>query len=156
MTSFLEWCEGTSLASTLHASLWLLPAISAVHVLALVWVIGGILVISLRLLGLTMTDRSVSEVAAQIGAWRRFAIAVSIFSGLLLFIPDATKCAKSALFVSKMVFLALALLFHFTLYRYAIHNPHATRREHSTAGAVAMTLWFGVALLGSLFTFIEG
>jgi len=156
LNTFLEWCENTTLASTMHASLWLLPATSAIHVLGLVWVIGGILVISLRLLGLVMTDRPVTEVAFQIGKWRRLAIAVSIFSGLLLFIPDATKCIKSNLFDLKMTLLALALLFHFTLYRRVVHSEVATRTLQSVTGGLAMLLWFGVAMMGSLFTFIEG
>lgn len=140
----------------MHASFWLLPAASALHVLGLVWVIGGILVVSLRLLGLVMTDRPVSEVALQIGQWRRFAIGVSIVTGLLLFIPDATKCVKSKLFIVKMTFLALALLFHFTLYRKVTRDDRSTQRLQSLTGGLAMTLWFGVALMGSLFTFIEG
>lgn len=70
------------------------------HVLAICLVVGSILVVDLRLLGLASIHRPVSRVTSGILplTWSAFAVA----SGGPLFISNATKYLENDYFVAKI------------------------------------------------------
>jgi hypothetical protein len=46
-------------------SRWLFPAIEAVHIVALALLFGAILMLNLRLLGITMTNKSIAQLCSR-------------------------------------------------------------------------------------------
>ena len=94
----------------------LFPVIESVHVLAICLVVGSILVVDLRLLGLASIHRPVSRVTSGILplTWSAFAVA----SGGLLFISNATKYLENDYFVAKIFLICAAglsmAIFHAT------------------------------------------
>ena len=65
---FFQWCQDSSVA-TIAASSWLAPVVEVVHLVGLTMLVGAIVLVSLRLLGLLMTSRPVSEIAADLWPW---------------------------------------------------------------------------------------
>ncbi len=78
-------------------------------------------ILDLRLLGLVMPRRAVSEVAAQFLPWVWTGFTVMILSGAILFASEAVKCYNSPFFRIKVMLLWLAglnaLVFHKTVFR---------------------------------------
>jgi hypothetical protein len=153
--SFFAWLETTSLARLIAESLPLTASLSAIHLIGFTVVTGSALVANLRLLGVLLNQRPITEVS---GAARRgiaVGIAISIATGLLLFASRAASVSANGTFQVKMLLLVAAIVFHFTLHRSVSQNASATVPVLRATAATSLALWFGVALAGSAFILFE-
>lgn len=105
--AWLVSLEATALARALRASVWVYPLVNAGHILGVALLVGAIVPLDLRLLGVWR--------ALPLGPlWQvltRSAVVGLVLAagfGVLLFITRATEYAASGLFVTKMVVVALA------------------------------------------------
>jgi len=100
--------EASDLGTTIASSEWMFPTIETFHVIAIVTVIGAILIMDLRLLGLTSRNRTVAAVEKDTIPLTWVAFALAVVTGLLLFVSKATTYMANPYFLWKMVLLALA------------------------------------------------
>jgi hypothetical protein len=150
----IAYFENSELADNIRENDLLFPLIESVHVLSICLVVGSILVVDLRLLGLASINRPVSRVTSGILplTWTAFAIAVS--SGGLLFISNATKYLENGFFVAK-IFLILAAGLNMVVF-HAISAGDLPKWEHQTAlplrarlaGGLSILLWVSVVTCG--------
>ena len=145
---FFQWCQDSALGLAIRESVWLFPIIEAVHLLALALIGGAVLVVDLRLAGLTLRTQPVAAIARDAQPWLLGSLAVMIVTGALLFVSEALKCYHSPPFWLKMMFLTLAILFTFTLRRRVTENAAATPWLMKTVALVSVLLWSGVGLMG--------
>ncbi len=139
--------DGSGLATGIKESLWLFPAIEAVHLLALALLGGAVLMIDLRLFGVGLSQQPVSAVARQARPWLIAGLLTLIVSGTLIGISEALKLYDKEAFWVKMTALLVAILFTF-----AVQLPLA-RREIAGAPAKALAtgsilVWLTVAMAG--------
>ena len=146
---FFEWCDATALGAAVRNSLWLFPAIEAVHLLGLCLLGGSLLVVDLRLLGVGLKRQTIAELAAQLRPWLLGAIGVMIATGLLLFLSEAVKCYYNQSFWVKMTTLPIALVFTFTVRARVTRTGRLEASARTRlVGAVSIALWFTVAAAG--------
>ncbi len=147
---FFQWCETLWLGQFVVGSLWLFPVIESMHLLALALLGGSILLVDIRLLGLGLTDREVSELARDARPWMVGALVAMILSGIPLFLSEPIKCYYSTAFWIKMTTLPFAVAFAFTVrWRVALAEPvRNTARRQKLVGALSIALWFTVAAAG--------
>jgi hypothetical protein len=147
---FFEWCETLWLGRVVVGSLWLFPVIEAVHLLGLSVLGGSILIVDLRLLGLGLKHRSVSELARQARPWMIGALLVMIATGIPLFLSEAIKCYYNTSFWVKMTTLAIAMVFAFTVRSRVTMSESVrnTARRQVLVGALSIALWVTVAAAG--------
>ena len=144
-----EWLEMTGPALMVSESVWLFPVLEAIHLLGLCLLGGAVLVVDLRVLGLTMKSQSVAELAAQMQRWLVIALAVLLSTGVLLFLSEAVKCYYNQSFWVKMITLPIALIFTFTVRQRAARKAVLETGNATKAIAIAsMALWFTVAAAG--------
>ncbi len=151
--SFLQWLGKTSLAVWVGNSNRLYTVLDMIHQLAMVVFLGTIVLVSLRLLDLVMRERPVSEVARDVRYGTMAGLATMLVTGPLLFVPEPVRWYVNDFFRLKMTFLFLALVFHFTLYRWVTRRDNAGRVLCGFTGALALFLWFGVGWAGRVFIF---
>jgi uncharacterized protein YacL len=155
IAAFLAWVQTTPIATTIGGSTLLTGFISAIHLLGLTLLVGGALVSSLRMLGITLTDRPMSDVTPGPGRGMIIGLVISVVSGLLLFLPRAVAAAESSVFQVKMTLLCAATLFHFGVYRGISRRTDATASVVKFTGGVGLILWFGIAVAGCAFILFE-
>jgi len=150
----VSYFEDSALADNIRENDLLFPLIESVHVLSICLVVGSILAVDLRLLGLASINRPVSRVSNGILplTWSAFAIAVA--SGGLLFISNATKYLANGYFVAKILLICAAglnmAIFH------AIgatdmpkwENEKTLPRRVQLAGGLSILLWVSVVTCG--------
>jgi hypothetical protein len=151
---FIAYFEDSGLADNIRENDLLFPLIESVHVVAICLVIGSILVVDLRLLGVASINRSVSRVTSGVLplTWGAFAVAVA--SGILLFISNATKYLANGYFVAK-IFLICAAGLNMAIF-HAISARDLPRWENETrlplparlAGGLSILLWIAVVTCG--------
>lgn len=151
-----SWLESTALAAGLRDSVWAYPLVSATHILGVALLIGAIVPLDLRLLGLwrTVPVPPLWRIATRTAAWG-FALAASC--GLLLFSTRATEYVASPYFLAKMALLLVAALNALLLARRVARHPFgledATQHPPACvrfAAAVSLGAWVGVLFLGRL------
>jgi len=153
--SFLEWLEGSALGLAISQTTWLMPLFNTIHALGMTLLIGSILFVSLRLLGVLMAQRPVRQIAGETQRWTITGLVTMVITGLLLFIPESLRWYGSIPFRVKMTFLLAAVVFHFTLFRKVTSGDKAGPLLCRITGALALLLWFGVACGGRAITFLE-
>jgi uncharacterized protein DUF6644 len=146
--------ESSALADSIRENDVLFPLIESVHVLAICLVVGSILAVDLRLLGLAWSNRSVSSVTRGVLplTWGAFVVAVG--SGGLMFISNATKYLGNGFFIAKMILIGVAglnmLMFHFISAKDQPRwdNQALPPLSARLAGGISMVLWIAVVACG--------
>jgi hypothetical protein len=156
LMSWLEWCSNTRALVFIRDSSYGMPAVQSVHLVGLTVLLAAILVLNLRLAGVTMMDWSLPAVERQLGPWAWGATAFVLASGALMFLGNPAKYLASGPFQFKMACLALAMLCQFGLFR-TFFKSEPTVRARSLNIAVAglsLTLWFSVGWAGRVIAFV--
>ena len=150
-----QWFDQTAIAGLIRSSNWLFPAIEAVHIVALCVLFGAILLLNLRLFGIALRSTPVAKLARELAPWTTCGIVFMLSTGVLLFASEAIKCYQSPPFQLKMIFLALAIAFHFTIYGKVTRSPETEHRPMSRwlAASVSLVLWFGIGFAGRAIAF---
>jgi hypothetical protein len=146
--------ENSDLADNIRENDLLFPFIESVHVLAICLVVGSILAVDLRLLGLASTNRPVSRLTRGILplTWGAFAVAVA--SGGLLFISNATKYLGNGFFIAKLILIGAAglnmVIFHLISAKDMPRWENAAQPPLSArlAGGLSILLWVAVVACG--------
>ena len=123
MQSFANWIAATSLSETLKAYLWIIPNSQSIHILAVSVVFVCALMIGLRLLGLSRSERTLSMV---IGKQTRLMYAghiVLLLTGAVQTIAEPSRQFGSSAFWIKMVLIVFGLLITYCLARSARSDP---------------------------------
>jgi hypothetical protein len=147
---FFEWCETTAVGHAIRSSLWLFPAIEAVHLLALAIVGGSLLIVDLRFFGWGLRNYPVRQLAREAQPWLLGALLVMIATGTALFLSESIKCYYNSAFWVKMSTLPVAILFTFTVRRrIAMADEGSVAPVWRTlVGLVSVALWLCVAAAG--------
>jgi hypothetical protein len=150
----ISYFENSGLADNIRENDVLFPLIESVHVVAICLVVGSILAVDLRLLGLASIHRSVSRVTAGILPLTWVAFAVAVGSGGLLFISNATKYLENGYFVAKLCLIGVAglnmAIFHLVSAKDMPRWEQQARPplQARLAGGLSVLLWISVVACG--------
>jgi hypothetical protein len=144
---FAQWSEATGLGKMIRNSQYAFPIVEFFHLAALAIIGGAILVVDLRLLGLGLKKTSVAQLAKDAQPWVTGSLIVMLLSGAALYSSEATKCYQSPAFWIKMIALALAMMFTYTVRRRtaAADEQGISPIANRSVGVVSLALWFTVA-----------
>jgi hypothetical protein len=144
-----QWLGSIPVADTINDSEWLFPVIESIHITGLAVLIGTIAIVDFRLLGLTLRDRPVPEIAADLRLWTLAGIGIMLTTGPLMLSAEPERGYGNPAFYFKMTCLLLALVTHFTIHRRAIRSDGGGR----LAACLSLLLWTGVVFGGRAIAF---
>jgi hypothetical protein len=155
--SILELCqriENTPIGTGIREGAWSFSLIESTHALGIILMAGTIMILDLRLVGLTLRKERVSDIAQQVLPWTWIGFALMFITGSLLVWAETVKCYKSTFFRIKLVLLLLAavnaLAFHRTMYRAVSGWEHSEipPPRARLAGLLSLTLWITIIAAG--------
>jgi hypothetical protein len=149
MSLYLQFqaIETSQIGTAIKESLWLFPAIEAVHLLALSLLGGSLLMVDLRLLGTGLTRQPIAAVERGARPWLVVAVITLIGTGTLIGMSEALKLYDKDAFWVKMSALAAALIFTFGV-RLPLARRNISGPSAKALGAVSIALWLTVAIAG--------
>jgi hypothetical protein len=155
---WLSWLQHSTLAGAIRDSLWLYPAAEILHIVAFVLAVGCLLMLDFRLIGL---GRQVAfdKVAGALLPWAIGAFCMTVPTGVLLLLPEASSIARNPAFLAKMSLMALAganaILFHIGPWRrresWLVGTSPLSAR---VCGTISILLWVGVIAAGRLIAYL--
>jgi hypothetical protein len=150
---FFTWLLHSPWANFMNNHEWAFPTVQSLHFLGFAFSIGTITIVDLRLLGIAMRRQTAAQLATDLAPWTAIGIGLMLTTGPLMFSSDAVTYHFNPSFQFKMVCLSAALLFHFTVHRFAVRSS-APPIAAKLAGAVSLLLWAGVVAGGRMIAFI--
>lgn len=157
-----EALETSSLGDFVASSAWAFPTIEAVHVIAIVTVVGTVAIMDLRLLGLASRSWTVTQMSRDTLRWTWVAFVVAAITGSLLFVSKAHIYAKEPWFLWKLVLIAAAgvnmTIFHMFAWRRVEDwdTRPAAPMAGAIAGALSLMLWVAAVFCGRFIGFTLG
>ena len=148
--------EASALAGALRDSVWVYPLVNAGHVAGIALLVGAIVPLDLRLLGLWRSVPLVPlwQVLARMAL---IGLLLAVGFGLLLFTARATEYVASGFFQAKMAIVALASVNALVM---RLLKPAGLARASATTGlpsagvriaaGVSLGGWLSVLTLGRL------
>lgn len=157
MREFAAWLAATppSLFIQEHNA-WAIPTIQTVHIVGIGLVMGSVLMINLRILGLSGADQTLLQTERRFGPWMTAALWLLLATGLLLVVGEPARQLLSFSFWAKMslvvVGTAIALAFRRSLRRHdqRWEQELSYRPSVRTLALVTLVLWAAVIVLGRL------
>jgi hypothetical protein len=138
LVPFLQWLQQTVFFSYLRESAYAYPVLLSVHIVALVFVGGMVVVTDLRLLGLGMRNYNVSGLVNGLRVPKRFGFIFAAASGALLFGSKAEQYSHS---YNHWFWIKAALLMLVAVNYFVFRQLPGQAR---IAAALSLVLWIGV------------
>lgn len=159
--TLLNGLQALPFSQALRDSGWLFPAMESAHVVAVSLVVGSIMIVDLRLLGMTSRRRPVTQLTREVLPWTWGSFLIAVASGLAMFASKAVDYFDNPAFRLKMLFLLLAganmAVFHLATHRSVQDWDHEkpTRLSAKIAGGLSLALWIAVVTCGRWIAFVD-
>ena len=159
LQGFCNWLAATPGGTYIRESIWEFPVIEGIHVMSIAMSVGMILWFDLRLMGVNMKHRPISEVFRGVYWWMVGGYAVAVISGLLLFWAEADRAYPNLFARLKLAALIAAGinvgLFHLNTQKNQPewdNDPVPPLRVRAT-GFISITCWVVVIAAGRLMAY---
>jgi hypothetical protein len=150
---FFKWLVNSPWSRAMNSYEWVFPIVQSMHFVGFAMLIGTIAIVDLALLGFGMRRQRPGELAADLAPWTRVGLVVILITGPLMFSTDAVAYHYNPSFQFKMECLVLALLFNFTLHRWAVRADASPILSKMTA-VTSLALWTCVVCAGRMIAFV--
>jgi hypothetical protein len=147
--------EASSIAEYLRDARWGYAALNATHILGIALLIGSVLPLDMRLLGL-WSDISRSTLARVLVPTATTGLVVAVSTGALLFSIRASEYASTTIVQAKLALIALgagsALAVH---WRYGLYFQRTDQQRLAGPALLSMGCWLGALICGRLIAFAD-
>ena len=161
LLAIAQWIQSTDFFAFLRGSSNTYPIIMTLHLTGIALFGGMVLLTDLRLLGLAMRRRTVSDLVEQLRAPKRIGLLIVVTCGILMAGSKAEEYYYNAFFWTKMSLLALVgvhgLVFRRSVYRNTAELDRAARipGQAKLAASLSLILWMGLIVAGRGIGYIQ-
>ncbi len=159
--SLAQWIQSTIFFRDLRESWYVYPAVMSLHLFGIALFGGLVLLTDMRLLGLAMRHRSVSDVVEQLRVPKRIGLILIATCGVLLLGSKAEEYYYNIFVRLKLSLLALMFLHGWYFRRSVYYNTAAIDRAPAIparaklAASLSILLWVSIACAGRGIGYIE-
>ena len=153
MEALLAAFEGTALAQTLRSSRWGYATVNAAHIFAIALLIGSVVPLNLRLLGVWrgISREVVVRVLAPVAA---SGLILALLTGPLLFSVRAQEYSDIGFLQLKLSFIAVGVLSTLALcWTHGFLLKDAPRARLAGHAVLSTVCWLGALVCGRLIAF---
>jgi len=143
----------------LENSDWLFPLMECLHIPGFALSVGTIAVVDFCVLGAGPTRQYAAELSRSLSLWTLIGLADMLFTGPLLYLGNggAVQYNRNPGFQFKILCLAIAVIYHFTLHNRVVRSDAAAAGAvfPRIVAAVSLVLWCCVVFGGLFIAFTE-
>jgi hypothetical protein len=143
--------EASGLAWHLKQARWTYPAVNAAHLFGVALLVGAVVPMDLRLIGLWRADVRLDTVLRLLRPVAAAGAALAVPTGLLLFTVQATDYVALRLFFVKLALVALGLG-HALAWGDALGR--APRARQRLAGTFSLAVWCAALVCGRMLGYL--
>lgn len=130
------------------------PIAQSLHILGIALVIGSVVMVDLRFLGLAVPSQNVSEMISRLLPWTWWALLLNAVTGLLFVVARPYRYFFNPVVAWKFSFLVPAITLAFVIHRFGYKEEGyweltpLRRTSANIIAGVSLVLWLGVVLAG--------
>ena len=137
------------------------PITQSLHILGIASVMGSVLMIDLKILGVALPSQNTSEMISRLMPWTWWALLVNLITGSIFVIARPARYFYNPVFEIKFLLLLPAMILAVILY--ALNRKQNGFWEQSTPhlfwakaiSFISLLLWIGVVLAGRWIAYSE-
>ena len=154
LTELSVWIGDSPASGFLNRQTWITPPLQSVHILAVAMAFSAVLMICLRLAGLSGRGRAVIEVEERYVPWIWSALLVLVCTGLVLLTAEPSRQLLNPYFWSKMMLIVVVALTTLAFQRSVRRNAPAWDRPRRRGLALrfgalgVVALWAAIMVCG--------
>lgn len=137
----------------LNTNEWAFPVCEVLHVIGFALLIGTIMIVDLRLLGLGMRRQTSAALVQDTARWSLLGLALVLITGPLIFLSDPALYVYNKAFRFKITMLIVAMIYNWT-----IHRKVAMMKEPGDVGKfvgmLSIVMWTSIIFGGIFIAFI--
>lgn len=159
--SLAQWAQGTAFFTALRQSWYVYPVVMSIHLLGIALFGGMVLLTNMRLLGLAMRSRSVTDIVEQFRTPKRIGLILIAACGILMLGSKAEEYYYNIFFRLKLSLLFLMFVHGWYFRRSVYFNtaeidraPKIPRRA-KMAASLSLLIWTGIACAGRGIGYID-
>jgi len=105
-----RWLQDNSLIAAINGTAWTAAATEIVHYFSMFILVGAMVIVDLRVLGLVGRRQNATQLADRLFPWIWISLALNFLSGFLMFAGSATAYYRNDIFYDKMGVILLAIV----------------------------------------------
>ena len=149
----------SQLSQWIQTTYWLWPVLEIIHFFGLTLLMGGLIIVDLRMIGFfpTINLQGVKKLLPFV----IFGFLLNLITGILFVYGDPSRYAINIGFQIKLILILLAgcnaAIYHFKVEGYALELVSSSIKPPLTiklVGLTSLSLWTGVLLLGRLIPYV--
>ena len=159
MNDILYWMEQSALGQLMRDSVWLFPLAEILHFLGLSLLIGSLMVVDLRLLGI-IKDMSFRAIYRYLPV-TLLGFGINVVTGTMFLFTDPFRYYPNIAFRIKIGLIVLAglnaLWFQFKVHPATLKSPQGSGPDLATrvVAVLSLVLWLAVIVMGRMIPYLE-
>jgi uncharacterized membrane protein len=105
-----RWLQDNSFIVAINGTAWTAAAMEIVHYFSMFILVGSMMIVDLRVLGLVGRRQDATQIAGRLFPWIWVSLALNFLSGFLMFAGSATAYYHNDIFYDKMIVVLLAIV----------------------------------------------
>lgn len=155
LEDFLYWVHNAPVSRAVREASHLVGAgLQVAHIFGFFLLLSAVFLVSLRLTGLFLPQLPVSRLSRAATPFIWIGFALTVVSGVLMFIATPQRYAANSAFVLKMGLLVVAVLLQTLLFRRIARTDFPGPLPARATAVATVTVWFGIAWAGRFIGFI--
>ncbi len=107
ISSFCDWLENTPLSLVIQSVSWIIPLVQSIHIMAVTVIVGSVLSVDMKLLGVVGRGSPISGATRRFLPWVWVALVVLLLTGAALTAAEPRRELLNNVFRLKMVLILL-------------------------------------------------
>ena len=105
-----RWLQDNSFIAAINGTSWTAAALEIVHYFSMFVLVGAMVIVDLRVLGLVARRQDATQLADRLFPWIWVSFALNFLSGFLMFAGSAASYYDNSIFYDKIIVILLAVV----------------------------------------------
>jgi uncharacterized membrane protein len=107
---FCRWLQDNSFIALINGTAWTAAALEIVHYFSMFILVGSMVIVDLRVLGLVGRQQDATQFAYRLFPWIWTSLALNFLSGFIMFAGSAISYYRNDIFYDKLGVILLAIV----------------------------------------------
>src|SRR5882672_1735525 len=145
-----RWLQENSFIGAMNGMAWSAAATEIVHYFSMFILVGSMVIVDLRVLGVVARRIDATQLAERLFPWTWFSLALNFLSGFIMFAGSATAYYRNDIFYDKLGVVLLAIVANIIVQQ-KVRKWNQLRAMPAWAKLIAVVsigLWIGAIVAG--------
>jgi|SRR5579863_228895 hypothetical protein len=145
-----RWLQDNSFIAVINGTSWTAAALEIVHYFSMFILVGSMVIVDLRVLGLVGRQQDAANLARRLFPWIWISFALNFLSGFFMFAGSATSYYRNDIFYDKVAVVLLAVVANIIVQQRMgkWNRLPAMPASAKVLAAVSIVLWIGAIIAG--------